>query len=86
MKEAHKDVVRLLKTANGQINGIIKMLEDEKYCIDISNQIMACNAILKKANFMILDKHMHNCVMNAKDEDKETKVNEISDVLKKVLK
>ena len=45
-----KQVTRLLKTARGQIDGILKMVEEDRYCIDISHQIMASEAILKRAN------------------------------------
>lgn len=85
MKESRQEILRLLKTSKGQIEGIIKMIEDDKYCIDISNQIMACNAILKKANLVLLDNHIHSCVLNATEEDKLKKMDEISGVLKKVL-
>ena len=43
-------ISRLLKTARGQIDGILKMVEDDRYCIDISNQVMATEAILRKTN------------------------------------
>lgn len=82
----NEEVLRLLKTSKGQIEGIVKMIEDEKYCIDVSNQIMAVISVLKKANLTLLDNHIHHCVINAKDEDKMKKMDEISDVLKKVLK
>ncbi|MDY3745334.1 MAG: metal-sensing transcriptional repressor, partial [Lachnospiraceae bacterium] len=42
-------VTRLLKTARGQLDGILNMIENDRYCIDISNQIMAAQAILTKA-------------------------------------
>ena len=45
-----KQIKRLLNTAKGQIDGIIKMINEDKYCIEISNQILASIAILKKAN------------------------------------
>ncbi len=45
-----KQVTRLLKTARGQIDGILKMVEEDRYCIDISHQILASEAILKRAN------------------------------------
>ena len=40
------ELVRLLRTAAGQIEGVVKMIDEKKYCIDISNQIMAAQAIL----------------------------------------
>ena len=42
--------LNLLKTARGQMDGIIKMLEEGRYCIDISKQVLAVQALLKKAD------------------------------------
>ena len=65
MNAEKKKALQCLKTAKGQIEGIIRMIEDERYCIDISNQVMASQALLKKANKLILQQHMHNCVKGA---------------------
>ncbi|MFY9450939.1 MAG: metal-sensing transcriptional repressor, partial [Bacillota bacterium] len=51
-------VLNLLKTSRGQIEGIIKMVEDDRYCVDISKQILAVQAQLKKANLQILEQHI----------------------------
>lgn len=61
MKAEQQNIKRLLNTAKGQIDGLNKMIDDDKYCIDISNQIMATIAILKKVNIEILDAHL-KCV------------------------
>ena len=42
------NTLRLLRTARGQVDGIIRMLEEGRYCIDISNQILATEALLKR--------------------------------------
>lgn len=76
---------RLLKTARGQIDGILKMIEENRYCIDISNQIMACQAILSKVNKEVLNAHIGHCVLNATGEDREEKLNEIAKVLDNLL-
>ena len=87
MNENKKNVVRLLNTAKGQIDGIVKMINDDKYCIEVSNQILSSIAILKRANIELLDNHLNNCVVNATTkEEKEEKMQEISDLLKKVIK
>ena len=65
MQADHTKITRLLKTARGQIDGILKMVEEDRYCIDISTQLMACEAILKKANKEILGAHMKHCVHDA---------------------
>ncbi len=65
MQADKKQIVRLLNTARGQIDGIIKMVEADRYCIDVSNQILASQAILTRANKEILQAHIFNCVLNA---------------------
>lgn len=65
MKADVKTIRRLLNTARGQLQGVLSMVEEDKYCVDISNQIMAAQAILTKANRMILKAHMENCVREA---------------------
>ena len=78
--------LQALKTSKGQIEGIIKMMEDERYCVDISNQIIASQALLKKANMLILKQHMHHCVVDAvKNDNGEEKINEIIDILSKIM-
>ena len=67
MKADHAQVARLLKTARGQIDGILKMVEEDRYCLDVSNQLMATQSILKKANRLVLKAHMNCCVREAVD-------------------
>lgn len=87
MKANKTDVERLLNTAKGQIDGMLKMVNNNAYCIDISNQILACIAILKKVNSEILSSHLHCCVLNATtEEEKEKKLDEINEIVKKLLK
>lgn len=88
MNQERANALRYLKTVKGQIDGIIHMLEEERYCIDISNQIMASSALLKKANLHILRGHLESCVKTAMGNKNETdeKLKEIEQVLAKVLK
>ena len=62
MKAGKAKVTQLLKTARGQIDGILKMIEDDRYCIDISNQLLAVESIIGKANKEVIRGHMHYCV------------------------
>ena len=87
MKADKKKITRLLNAAKGQLNGISKMIEEDRYCIDISTQIMATQAILSKVNHEILRAHMNHCVKEAFEEGNgEEKVNEIIDILEKMYK
>ncbi|WP_297523200.1 metal-sensing transcriptional repressor [uncultured Clostridium sp.] len=87
MNEDKKKAIQLLKTARGQIDGIIKMIENERYCIDVSNQIMASQALVKKANKHILSQHLNSCVIAAMDnkESKEEKIQELDKIISKLL-
>jgi Uncharacterized protein conserved in bacteria len=78
-------VNRLLKTARGQIEGILKMIEEDRYCIDISNQLLATTAILKKVNQEVLSAHLHHCVKSSMDQDNiNEKLKELDKVIKKL--
>lgn len=80
-------VLRLMKTARGQMDGIIKMMEEDRYCIDISTQIMATGAMLNRVNKEILSAHLKHCVNTAEtQEEREQKVDELVDMLGKILK
>ncbi|MBR2029141.1 MAG: metal-sensing transcriptional repressor [Oscillospiraceae bacterium] len=79
-------ILRLLKTARGQIDGIIKMVEDDRYCIDISNQLMASQAVLNTANKEVLSAHLKHCVNNAANgEERDSKIDEFIKTISKVL-
>lgn len=80
-------VQRLLKTARGQIDGILNMVEEDRYCIDISHQLMATEAILNKVNKEILTAHLKCCVSEAKSQqEKEEKIDELVAMLGKIIK
>lgn len=87
MNEERKKALQALKTARGQIDGIINMIEEERYCIDISNQILAAQSLVKKANMLILKQHLEHCVKEAcKNNDADNKIEEIIKILEKVTK
>lgn len=77
-------ITRLLKTARGQLDGILTMVEDDRYCIDISNQIMAAMSILKKTNKEILKAHMHSCVKSAVEHGDDAKLDELLSIMDKL--
>ena len=86
MKENRKKAMQSLKTARGQIDGIIKMIEEDRYCIDISNQIFAAQSLLKNANLIILENHLSHCVKDACiSGNGDEKINEIMKILDKVI-
>lgn len=87
MKADKEKVTRLLKTARGQLDGLLKMVEDDRYCIDISNQIMAAQAILRNVNREVLHAHLGSCVKEAFEKgDSDKKIQEIMDIIDKLSK
>jgi DNA-binding FrmR family transcriptional regulator len=86
MNVEQKEALKTLKISKGQIEATIRMLEEERYCVDISNQIMAAQSLLKKANLLILKQHMNHCVLEAyKNDNGEEKINEVIDILSKLM-
>ena len=87
MRADVKKVTNLLKTAKGQVDGILKMVEDDRYCVDISNQILAVQSLLRKVNNEILKAHMNGCVKEAFETGQgEEKIDEIMKIIEKYYK
>ena len=83
-------VTRMLKTARGQIDGILNMIAEDRYCIDISTQIQAAQALLGKANAEVLKAHVNHCVRAAAasgdSAEADKKLEEIALLLEKLAK
>ena len=87
MQADHKKIERLLKTARGQIDGILRMVEEDRYCMDISAQVMATDAILRKVNNEIIRAHMKGGVKSAILEGAgDEKIDELMNVVDKITK
>lgn len=82
--EDREDVIRRLKTAEGHIRGIQRMLQEETYCIDVIRQIQAVQASLNKISSQILEKHLNSCLITAvrgdDPDERERVLREISDI------
>jgi len=80
----NEDVFKRLKNIEGHIKGIEQMVEDGAYCIDVIRQIHAVEAALQKVSGMILDNHLHSCLITAvrgeNPDERERVLNEIADV------
>lgn len=85
MVKDNKSIRKYLNIAKGQMEGINKMIEEDRYCMDVSDQIMATIAILKKANNLILKNHIDNCVKNAIKSGDEDKLDEVIKALEKQI-
>ena len=77
-------VIRRLRSIQGHVKGIEKMVEEDQYCVDVMRQIMATQAAMAKLNELILENHLNTCVIEAVRGDdpkaRERVLEEISDV------
>lgn len=63
--KSHKECVSRLRKIEGQVRGVTRMIEEERYCIDILTQIQAVKAALAKVESEILKDHVSTCVEDA---------------------
>lgn len=86
MKADKERVAHSIKIARGQLDGVLKMIEDDRYCVDISNQLLATQAILKKVNQEILHAHIRGCVREGLQTDEPNpKLEEALALLEKLI-
>jgi DNA-binding FrmR family transcriptional regulator len=80
----------LLKTAKGQIEGLLKMVEEDRDCVDISTQLLAVQSIIKKVNIEILNAHLQCCVKktfeSGNDFEKQETIKEVLNLISKITK
>ncbi len=81
----HSDQITRLKKIEGQIRGVQRMIEDERYCIDILNQLQAVEAAITRVEANILRKHLEGCVATAfragSEREQDVKLDEIMQLL-----
>jgi DNA-binding FrmR family transcriptional regulator len=86
----HEQAARRLKTVEGHIAGIRRMVDEEAYCIDVIRQIQAVQSALNKVAKIVLEEHLHSCVITAvrgeDPDDRERVLQEIIDVYETATK
>ena len=77
-------VIRRLRSIQGHVKGIEKMVQEDQYCVDVMRQVIATQAAMAKLNELILENHLNTCVIEAVRGDdpraREQVLEEISDV------
>jgi CsoR family transcriptional regulator, copper-sensing transcriptional repressor len=85
--EAKAAVLKRLSRIEGQVRGLARMVEEDRYCIDIVTQVLAARTALRRAEEEILRDHVGHCVEHAiasgDKNDQRQKISEIMDVLKR---
>jgi CsoR family transcriptional regulator, copper-sensing transcriptional repressor len=82
---SHRDDLARLRRIEGQIKGVQKMIEEDRYCIDILTQLDAVSGAVRKVAEHILHRHLHSCVHDSlasgTPADRDRKIEEIVDLL-----
>lgn len=79
-----KNLLARLKRIEGQVKGIQRMIEEDKYCVDIMLQIAAAQAAMSKSGKLVLGSHIETCVVSAlssgSEKERQIKINELLEV------
>jgi len=81
-----KDLITRLNRIEGQIRGIKNMVEEERYCVDILNQVSAVQAALNGFSRELLANHIHSCVVEDIRAGKDEAIDELCETIKKLMK
>lgn len=87
--ETYEDAKKRLNRISGQVNGIQKMIDEERYCVDILTQVSALRAALDQLGLLLLTHHVEDCVFGENHhhyESQEEKVKELRTTLNRFLK
>ena len=82
-----KKILTRLRRIEGQTRGIQRMVDEDKYCVDIMTQIAGVQSALEQVSLLLMENHLLHCVTEAVQEGKgEEKISEIMDVIKRYTK
>ncbi len=81
-----KSMVNRLSVIEGQVRGIKKMVEEERYCVDILTQVSSIQAALNSFNKQLLARHIKSCVCDDIRAGKDEAVDELCELLKNLMK
>lgn len=84
--EERKDLITRLNRIEGQVRGVKAMVEDDRYCVDILTQVSAIQAALNSFNKELLSRHVKTCVSDDIRDGREEAVDELCELLKKLMK
>ena len=85
-EQEYKQLVCRLNRIEGQVRGIKKMLEEERYCVDILTQVSAVQSALNAFNKELLGEHIKTCVVNDIRQGNDEVVDELVSLLQKMMK
>ena len=85
-EEESRALIRRLNVIEGQIRGLAKMIEEDRYCVDILMQVSSVQSALNSFNKELLSSHIHTCVVEDIRSGKTEAVDELCELLQKTMK
>ncbi len=82
----YQDLIKRLNKIEGQVRGVKKMVEDDRYCVDILTQVSAVSCALNAFNKKLLSEHIKSCVVNDIKSGHTEVVDELCETLQKLMK
>jgi CsoR family transcriptional regulator, copper-sensing transcriptional repressor len=79
-------VLRRLRRIEGQVRGVERMVEDDRYCIDVVTQVTAIQAALDKVALELLSDHAAHCVVGAEEEEQQERTEELMAAVRRLLR
>jgi DNA-binding FrmR family transcriptional regulator len=84
MQDPKNKIIHRLQIARGHLDKVLRMVQDDEYCIDVVHQSLAVQAALKKTDEVILENHLRTCVSDSiKNGDSSEAIKEVMEVLQK---
>lgn len=80
------ELLKRLRRIEGQVRGVEKMVEEDRYCIDVITQISAIQAALDKVALGLLDGHAQHCVMGASEDDRAERTEELMGAVGRMMR
>jgi DNA-binding FrmR family transcriptional regulator len=84
--EDKEDLLKRLRRISGQVGGLERMVDEERYCIDILTQISAVQAALDRVALGVLDDHARHCVVGAAEGDRDERTEEMMSAVGRLLR
>lgn len=84
--EDKQKILARLRRIEGQVRGIARMVEDDKYCIDILTQISASTSSLRSVGLLVLEDHIRGCVVNGDPDDQDATLDELNRAIERFVR
>ena len=81
-----QQILKRLRRAEGQVRGVAKMIEDDRYCIDVLTQISALQAALDKVALGLMDDHVKHCMVKGSEAERTDRAEELMQTIGRLLR